>query len=267
MVHGVPRRRARLPHVSHGRSRGRSQCGGAAAHAAAGHHLPGRGRAPPRVDHLLGRPGRPRLPRPGGLAGGARGAAEIPPCRGVGDPARRDRLPVEARGLAVDQPARDTRSDRTAQVVARRDRPRPHDRDRDQRAARRERGLPRPSRPTRGPGGVPVRTASAGAAQPVDRRPGRSRRLGGRPRRAAAGSDVSQLHLVPRRGRCATRGRDAAAGGGRRPDRPVRTGRGRGEQAALAGRVGGAVRAGLDLVLVDARHRPRSRGVPWRAMC
>ena len=38
------------------------------------------------------------------------------------------------------------------------------------------------------------------------------------------------------------------------------------EPAALAGRLGRAVRAGLDLVLADARHRPRSRARPWRAM-
>ena len=88
--------------------------GRAAAHAAAGDDVRRRRRSGPRVDHVLRRPGRPRLPQPRRAAGRARRPAALPRRRRHRDPARRDRLPLEGRGLAVDQPARDARPDRAA---------------------------------------------------------------------------------------------------------------------------------------------------------
>ena len=150
---------------------------------------------------------------------------------GLGDPARRDRLPVEGRGLAVDQPARDTRSDRTAQVVARRDRSGlmivtetnvPH--------AENVAYLGRPGR--REAQAVyqfalpplvlhSLSTGDPGAlvdwAAGLDELP---------PGRTYLNFTSSHDGVGVRSG-----GRDAAAGGSRRSDRAVRTGRGSGEPA------------------------------------
>ena len=90
------------------------------------------------------------------------------------DPARCDRLLVEGRGVALDQPAGDARPDRAAAVVARRGRRRFDDRHRDQRAARRERRLSRAAGSPRGAGGLPVRLAAVDPAHRRDRRSGRS---------------------------------------------------------------------------------------------
>ena len=106
------------------------------------------------------------------------------------------------------------------------------DRHRDQRAARRERRLPRPAGSARSAGGLPVRAAAADPAHGRDRRSRAARRVGGGSRRAADGLHVPQLHVVARRRRAAAGRGDPARGRGAPHDRVVRIGRRRREPAA-----------------------------------
>ena len=137
------------------------------------------------LDDVRRGPGRRRRPAPADAGRADRRAARVPRARRLGDPPRRDRLPLEGVRHDLHPPAADARGD---QALARAGRARRAGRtaaDRDERPARGEHLLLRRRR-RRGPPRLPVRAAAAGAAlvrRRVDRaaqRLGRGHRAGER---------------------------------------------------------------------------------------